>query len=187
MVSSIRVKTRCVDRAWHGGCERSERKCTEDQIAALFTALESIYEKVDNCDLNGMEDLKECVKNSHATVVWDCTSPDGAIASSSGDTIKLSPGLFDDGCRFESTVFHEIIHHCGGTELDSEALENHCYSGCTTFGPSSSDFPKFRNDGGNFVDWDPATGELTTKDGQQLNVNESDFVDPDPPADEGWV
>lgn len=188
MPDSILVGTRCVQHAWHGGCEVLELTCAQAQIDMIFTALDNIYAKVDSCDLRGLRDLKDCLKRSHIEVEWRCEDPgDGAIAETSGNTIKLAPGLFSSGCAFESTIFHELIHHCGGTELDSEALENHCYGGSCGFGPTSSDFEKFRNDGGRFVNWNGTTGQVTTKDGQLLNVDANEFLDPNPPSGGGWI
>ena len=90
---------------------------------------------------------------------------------------------------FDAIVFHEIIHSCGGTELDSEAFENHCYRNCGATAPTSDDFPKFRDDGGRWVNWNGSSGAVTTKDGQALNVNNSGFVDPSPPSGGGggWI
>lgn len=185
-VPYIRVRTRCVETAWHGGCERSERTCSQSQINQIFAALEDIQEQVEGCDIDGLGDLKSCVTNAYENVVWKCGSLSGAVAQTSGNEITLTPGLFSGtASRFEAVVFHEIIHACGGTELDAEAFENHCYRGAGATAPTSGDFPKFRDDGGNFVNWNGSSGAVTTKDGQSLNVNNSAFVDPSPPSGGG--
>jgi hypothetical protein len=188
MVPFIRVRTRCVETGWHGGCERSEPTCAvPGQTDQIFDALNNINEKVDNCDIEGLNDLKDCVKNAFDNIVWKCGSlGDSIVGQTSGNEITLTPTAFGSTPeRFEAIVFHEIIHACGGTELDSEAFENHCYQGSGATPPTASDFPKFRDDGGNFVNWNGTTGAVTTKDGQPLNVDTSDFVDPDPPDDDG--
>ncbi len=187
-VPSIRVRTRCVETAWHGGCERSEPTCSQSQINQIFSALHNIYNKVDSCDLSGLTDLKNCIKNAHLNVVWKCaTLGDNIVGQNSGNEITLTPSAFGStAARFEAIVFHEIIHACGGTELDAEAFENHCYNGAGATAPTSDDFPKFRNDGGNFVNWNGSTGVVTTKDGQNMNVNNAAFVDPDAGDGGGW-
>lgn len=75
--------------------------------------------------------------------------------------------------RVGPVLLHEFVHACGGSELDSEAVENACYlqSGATP--PTSGDFPIFcREDvfGGdpnirvsNFVIWDSRSGEVWVK------------------------
>lgn len=190
--TSIRVRTRCVEEAWHGGCERSERTCSASEISAIFTALDGICDKLAGCDLTGLEDLKSCIRRASENVVWKCASlGDSIVGQTSGNEITLAPTAFSStAARFEAIVFHEIVHACGGTELDSEAFENHCYRGAGATAPTSDDFPKFRDDGGRWVDWDGGTGRVTTKDGQVLNVNAAAFVDPSPPGgggDDGWV
>ncbi len=187
-VPYIRVRTRCVETAWHGGCVRSEPTCNSSQTGMIFTALNNINTKVDGCGLTGLTSLKNCVRNAFDRVVWKCgTLGDSIVAQTSGNEITLTPTAFaSTASRFEAIVFHEIIHSCGGTELDSEAFENHCYRGNGATAPTSNDFPKFRDDGGSFVNWNGSTGAVSTKDGQALNVNASDFVDPSPPGGGGW-
>jgi hypothetical protein len=187
MVSSIRVRTRCVEHAWHGGCERSVPTCSQTQVNAIIAALNRINTKVDNCNLSGLTSLKNCVKNAHLNVVWKCASlGDSVVGQTSGTEITITPTAFASSTsRLEAIIFHEIIHACGGTELDSEAFENHCYRGNGATPPTNDDFPKFRDDGGHFVNWNGTTGAVTTKDGQALNVNRPDFVDPSPPSGGG--
>lgn len=190
--TTIRVRTRCVEEAWHGGCERSERTCTPSEINAIFNALDGVCAKVAACSLRGLDDLKNCIRQASDNIVWKCASlGDSIVGQTSGNEITLTPTAFSSSSnRFEAIVFHEIIHACGGTELDSEAFENHCYRGAGATAPTSGDFPKFRDDGGRFVDWNGTTGQVTTKDGQTLNVNNAAFVDPSPPTgggDGGWV
>ena len=190
MVSSIRVRTQCVERAWHGGCDRSELTCNQSSVNAIGASLDRIFAKVDSCDLRGMDDLKRAIKRADQDVVWKCDSLSNSIVGlTSGNEITLTPSAFGSTqARFDAIVFHEIVHSCGGTELDSEALENHCFRTAGATPPTSDDFPKFRDDGGRFVNWNGSTGVVTTKGGQALNVNTSDFVDPNPPSGSGgWI
>lgn len=188
-VPSIRVRTTCVSTAWHGGCEQSELTCDQSELDQIFDALCSIMNTVENCDLSGLGNLKECLLNSFNTVVWKCdTLGDSVVAQSQGNEITLTPSAFGSStARFEAIVFHELIHHCGGTELDAEAFENHCYAGNGATFPTSGDWPKFRDDGGNFVEWDRTSGTLTTTAGDTLTPS---FPDPNPPSgggDDGWI
>ncbi len=192
MVSSIRVRTNCVETAWHGGCSRSEPTCNQSQVNAIAAALDRIFIKVDNCNLNGLTDLKNAIKRADKDVVWKCGNlGDSIVGQTSGNEITLTPSAFGSTqARFDAIVFHEIVHSCGGTELDSEAFENHCYRTAGATPPTSDDFPKFRDDGGRFVNWNGSTGAVTTKSGQSLSTNNSDFVDPSPPAGGGgggWI
>jgi hypothetical protein len=161
-----------------------------NQIAAALCA---IIQKVNGCDLRGLDDLKSCLRRAASEVVWKCAAlSGGAVAQTNsigGDEITIDPGTFSStSARFEAIVFHELIHHCGGTELDAEAFENHCYRSAGATGPTSDDFPKFRSEGGNFVSWNPTTGQVTTNAGQALNVNTAAFVDPSPPGGGGgWI
>jgi len=184
---TIRIRTRCVETAWHGGCVSSVRTCSQAQIDAIFVALDGICAKIDSCDLRGLNDLKDCLRNTSENVVWKCgTLGDSIVAQTSGNEITLTPSAFGSTTsRFEAIVFHEMVHACGGTELDSEAFENHCYRGAGATAPTSDDFPKFRDDGGRWVNWNGSTGSVTTKDGQTLNVNTAAFVDPSPPSGGG--
>jgi hypothetical protein len=184
---TIRIRTRCVEEAWHGGCERSEPTCSQAQINAIFNALDGICDKIDSCDLDGLNDLKDCLRRASENVVWKCgTLGDSIVGQTSGNEITLTPSAFGSSTsRFEAIVFHEMIHACGGTELDSEAFENHCYRGAGATAPTSDDFPKFRDDGGRWVNWNGSTGSVTTKDGQALDVNAAAFVDPSPPSGGG--
>ena len=192
MVDSIRVRTRCVETAWHGGCERSEPTCNQDRVNLIAGALDRIYAKVDGCDLSGLTDLKNCIKRADRDVVWKCdTLGDSIVGQTSGNEITITPTAFGSTqARMDAIIFHEIVHACGGTELDSEAFENHCYRGAGATSPTSDDFPKFRDEGGRWVNWNGSTGAVTTKDGQALNVNNSSFVDPSPPSGGGgggWI
>lgn len=190
MVTSIRVRTNCVDRNWHGGCDREVATCSQAQVNQIIGALNRIVTLVDNCNLTGLNDLKTCIRNADRNVVWKCgTLGDSIVGQTSGNEITLTPSAFGSTqSRFDAIVFHEIVHSCGGTELDSEGFENHCFRGGGATAPTSDDFPKFRNDGGRWLNWNGTTGAVTTKDGQTLNVNNAAFVDPSPPSGGGgWI
>jgi hypothetical protein len=188
-VGSIFVRTTCVQRAWHGGCERAVPVCSQAQVDAIINSLNRTYTKIDNCDLRGLTDLKNCLKRSHTSdVVWNCAGLGAnVVGQTSGNEITITPTAFaSTQARLDAIIFHEMIHRCGGTELDAEAFENHCFRNAGATAPTSDDFPKFRDDGGRFVNWNGSTGAVTTKDGQAMNVNNAAFVDPNPPSGGGW-
>ena len=187
-VESIRVQTTCAHPpAWHGGCA-NDPTCSRAQSIKIAEALDRIYAKVDACGLTGLTDLKNCIRRSHLDTVWNCAAfGDDTIAQTFGGGITLAHRAFAlTDVRFEAIVFHELIHRCGGTELDAEAFENHCYRGSGAFPPTPGDFTLFRLQGGRFVDWNPTTGAVTTKDGQRLNVINADFVDPSAGGRRAW-
>ena len=189
-VATIRVRQTCVQTAWHGGCEQFQNTCSQQQVNQIGAALCAINAKVNACSLSGLQNLKDCIRNAFNDVNWTCGTLSGnAVAQTNaigGNEITLTPAAFSSTVsRFEAIVFHELIHHCGGTELDAEAFENHCYASGGRTAPTSSDFPDFRNDGGNFVTWNPTTGQVTTTAGDVLNVNNAAFVDPSPPTGGG--
>jgi len=189
MVGYIWVRTRCVEEGWHGGCERSEPTCNQAQVNAICAAVDRIYTRIKTClNLTGLTDLVNCIIRAHDNVVWKCASlSSGAVAQCSGNEITLTPAAFaSTTARFEAIVFHEIIHACGGTELDSEGFQNHCYRNSGATAPTSDDFPKFCDEGGRWLNWDGSTGRVTTKAGQNLNINTSDFIGTCPP-DGGWI
>ena len=72
--TTIRVRTRCVETGWHGGCERSVPVCSSTQISQIFTALAGICAKVNSCNINGIGDLTACVRAASDNVVWKCGS-----------------------------------------------------------------------------------------------------------------
>jgi len=94
------------------------------------------------------------------------------------DRAKKTITIFDDGLCGPAVLFHELIHYCGGTELDAEAFENSCFTKeeCAA-PPGAEDFKDFEKeivektvDGKkvrvtDFVIWNPATGEVRINEG----------------------
>jgi hypothetical protein len=189
-VATIRVRTTCTATAWHGGCTATAATCNQTQVNQIGAALCSIIARVDGCTLRGLASLKASLRRASQDVVWKCgTLSSGAVAqtdSIGGNEITLTPSAFGStAARFEAIVFHELVHHAGGTELDAEAFENHCYAGSGATGPTEGDFDDFRSDGGNFVSWNQSSGALTTTAGETLSPN---FIDPTPPGGGGgWI
>ena len=189
-VPFILVRQTCTDTAWHGGCNQWTNTCSQTQVNQIGAALCSINQKVNSCTLTGLQGLKNCLLVASQVVVWKCGNLGANVLAQTdsvgGNEVTLSPSAFaSTPARFEAIVFHELIHHCGGTELDAEAFENHCYAGAGATSPTDpDDFDDFRANGGNFVNWNQATGQLTAG-GNTLSPN---FVDPTPPASGGgWI
>ena len=186
-VTSIFVKTRCVQQAWHGGCEQSTPICSQTQINALIAALNRIYPLIDGCG-HMTSSLKACLKRSDTSdCTWTCADlGPNIVGQTSGNEITITPAAFaSTQSRLDAIIFHEMVHRCGGEELDSEAFENHVFQFSGATAPTSDDFPKFRDDGGDFVDWNGATGVVTTKSGSNVPLNNAAFVDPNPPSGGG--
>lgn len=192
-VATIRVRQVCTQTAWHGGCVQSANTCSQAQINQIGGALCSINAKVAACTLSGLQGLKNSLLAAFNDVNWTCGNLGAGILAQTdrvgGNEITLTPSAFGStAARFEAIVFHELIHHAGGSELDAEAFENHCYSGSgATFPTDPNDFDDFRANGGNFVTWNQATGRLTTTAGDVLTPI---FFDPTPPSGGGgggWI
>src|SRR5688572_23191075 len=149
-VSSIVVRTVCTATAWHGGCTATANTCNQTQVNQIGAALCSIIARVNRCSLRGLTGLKNSLRSASTGVVWKCgTLGPGVLAqtdSIGGNEITLTPSAFaSSSARFEAIVFHELVHHAGGTELDAEAFENHCYAGSGATSPTDpDDFDKFR-------------------------------------------
>ena len=90
MVAYIRVRTRCVETGWHGGCDRSEPVCSASQIGMIFTALDAINARVDSCTLTGLTGLKNCIRNAFDTVVWTCGNLGDSIVAQAILTLPIA-------------------------------------------------------------------------------------------------
>lgn len=111
------------------------------------------------------------------SVEVDCPGPsctDFGSAPINGNSINMCPLSLPPNPQADAdvTVFHEIIHSCGGTQLDAWALENRFYVGRGTFTPGSGTVAGFCTENsavgggllaGTFVVWDPSTGRVSAK------------------------
>jgi hypothetical protein len=181
-VGSIVVRATRPEPKWHES--DSGPGCSPRQIAAIIGSLNRIYAKIDSCDLFDLTALKASLKRSHTSdCVWQCADlgSEREAVTSFGRQITLHPDTFKySKPRFDAVVFHEMIHRSGGTELDAEAFENHCFRGAGATAPTRDDFPQFKKTGSRFVDWNESTGAVTTKSGQPMRVSKPAFIDPGP-------
>lgn len=151
------------------------------------------------CGLPGLEQLRGCMMARLNGVrpltvrVSDCVGVATEAFSFRGLGVMgiCRSSLAEGPVRLSSIFFHELVHTCGGEELDAEGLEGHCFrEGGATF-PSDDDFRQFRQSpmeegyvAGRFLLWDPKTGSLFVKGeggkpGAQLRAG---FRDPQRPS-----
>jgi hypothetical protein len=201
-----RFKTHTEGGSWDGGGTEVPN-CSVAQQNALNAALRSIQGVLANWNLpciahvrDRLQDRLNCSLLLNCESGSDCDGLNGWTDSRGSPNITICPATFSSTQqRIVAVLFHELVHSVGGTELDSEALENHFFArGGATF-PTSDDFPKFDSEGGEFVIWDKPSGNVfekcesggswdsapTVTRGQQLGVN---FPNPPPPSGGGsWV
>lgn len=179
----------CVETSWHGKCKRWEETCNKLRRDQILAGLDDVDTKFSACDLKAkvIEDMKIALRNRTQTVAFHCKSCD-RLGYYEGGLITICNLTFSKGQNtVNAVVFHEMIHAIGGTELDAEAFENHCYRGEGATAPLGDDFEKFKAFRGNFVNWDRETGRVTLRNtGQELNVNPDDFIEPPPGGGGGW-
>jgi hypothetical protein len=91
-----------------------------------------------------------------------------------GNSINMCPPALPPSVQANTdvTVFHELIHSCGGGELDSWSLENRFYVGRGTFTPGKAVVNGFPGEttaiggglrAGTFVVWNPSNGQVSVK------------------------
>jgi hypothetical protein len=177
----VAFKTHTEGGSWSGGgtdvpnCNLAERNA----ITAAFTFMQTTSRPL-VAALGG-----ECATlasriagKTVASVEIDCRGPgcNGSFgrAPLGGNSINLCAPALPPSVQANAdvTVFHEIIHSCGGVELDSWSLENRFYVGRGTFTPAGSVISGFCGEtsaiggglrAGTFVVWDPATGRVSVK------------------------
>jgi len=134
----------------------------------INTALADIRARVNGCTLNGLGPLRDrLIDMVNCSLEIDCSTSSCATLEGQTRRGEAKVTLFCPASqtqnRLNAVLFHEMIHAAGGTELDAEALENHCYAGAGANAPTLDDWAKFEGDGGEFVIWDSATGQLFVK------------------------
>ncbi|NUO53839.1 MAG: hypothetical protein HOV80_33765 [Polyangiaceae bacterium] len=205
-------KTHTEGGSWDGGgtevpnCNGTERAAITTGIAFMRN---SILPGV-NAAGGRAVDLRNALNNKTVeTVEIDCRGPSCnanvfGTAPRGGSSINMCAlGLPPGGTQADTdvTLFHELIHSCGGNEIDSWAFENHFYVGHGTINPGSDTVDGFRGQtsdvGGGlraseFVVWEPTTGRVFVKvetggswnsgptitRGTELNVNRNVYMRP---------
>lgn len=174
-------KTHTEGGSWNGGgeevpnCNLAERRAIRTAFAFMLDEGVSSVTSI-----GGLESLASCLRGKTVeSVEIDCHggSCNGAFGTAirGGNEINMcAPALPPAGSQVDAdvTVFHEIIHSCGGVELDSWALENHCYAGHGTFSPAPNTVRGFEEGtsdvggglrAGTFLVWEPDTGRVFVK------------------------
>ena len=131
-------------------------------------------------------DLRKCLKKLLRTIKIECCCPrcktEKTLIATYNRTTKTIC-ICDRGFKGPAVLFHELIHACGGTELDAEAFENNCFgSGDGAHGPKGKDFWKFVSENkrhrdqkgrdyvaSNWIIWRPKTGEKWINNGDKDN------------------
>lgn len=137
--------------------------CSDAHRDIIRRCLPSIQTVLDNWDLPCLVDLRNQLQDYlNCAVEISCQDCDIDGRTVEADAIILCRDALDVNSleRTCAVAFHEMVHAAGGTELDSEALENHFFAGMGATMPTPGDFDLFRSDGGEFVEWDENTGEL---------------------------
>lgn len=130
----------------------------------------------------GLASLATCMTGKTiASVDIDCRGPSclasGAFGTAprGGNSIDmcaaaLPPMGLQADC--DVTVFHELVHSCGGMEVDAWSMENQFYGGHGTLNPGVATVSGFIGQttdiggglrAGNFVVWERATGRAFVK------------------------
>lgn len=164
---------------WSGG-GTDVPNCSPARRTLINNALSTIQNTLNSWELNCLTDLRNELQDFiNCSLEVDCEDCDidGKSVRGSGK-ITLCDSSLDSSTqqRITAIVFHEMIHAAGGTELDAEALENHFFGGSGATAPTSDDWEKFHDDGGEFVIWDEGTGQLFEKCVEEGSWNESDTV-----------
>jgi len=155
--------------SWYGG-GHDVRDCSTAQQNAITNAYNAFINR--SC-LNCFPDLKSCLEAKWQNIEIDCTDPDcGSLdGRQSGNKILICN---TSATRVGPVLLHELVHACGGTELDSEAAEHACFDGSGATLPFGDDWDKFKSetsalDGdekervGKYVIWNSDTGEVWGK------------------------
>ncbi len=162
--------------SWTGG-GTEVRDCSDSRQSAILSAFSEFMKKP--C-IDCFPGLRSCLEDKWDDVEIDCTDSDcdGTLdGRQSGNKILLCCNTISCGSsssRLGPVLLHELVHVCGGTELDSEAVEHACFDGDGATLPFGDDWDKFRSetsklDGneiervGKYVIWNSDTGEVWGK------------------------
>lgn len=153
--------------SWNGGGS-DVRNCNSTQQSTITNAFNRFIDH--NC-LDCFPGLENCLKDKWEDVEIDCDCsdlPSNVVGRRQGNKIWLCNTTSN---RIGSLLLHELVHLCGGTELDSEAVEHACFDGSGATLPTSDDWTKFIDetdplDGnedervGKYVIWNRETGNV---------------------------
>ncbi|MCW3073480.1 MAG: hypothetical protein JWP69_549 [Flaviaesturariibacter sp.] len=144
-------------------------KCTKTQIDQLTSAFNAL---IDRPALTQFDNLRESIRDRWNTRKFVCGAGTGECSGLDGaqNSERILICTFDTR-RLAAVLLHELVHDCGGSELDSEAIEYTCYVGNGSQPPNGDDWYKFckhtKEFEGNkhirvakFVIWNSTTGDV---------------------------
>lgn len=180
-------KTHTEGGGWLGG-GKEVPNCSITKQAAIKVAFALVQTIGRPCvaAIGGLDGLANCLSGKTVdTVDIDCCGsscgPTCSDAFATTDSIggnlitfcnPALPPTYSDQNDCDATAFHELVHSCGGMEIDAWSLENHCYLGRGTINPSSIVVQGFLSEttdiggglrAGNFVVWERSTGKVFVK------------------------
>jgi hypothetical protein len=140
--------------------------CSQQHEQIIRACLQTIQGVLNDWDLPCLTDVRDQMQyylDDGLDISCEDCPEDGVTRED--DAIIMCRNSLDNNSqdRTCAVIFHEMVHAAGGTELDAEALETHFFDGRNGNGatyPTDGDFDLFRSDGGEFVEWDAATGEI---------------------------
>lgn len=167
--------------------------CLPAEQAKLRLAVQSAKAKLIGglCGLSGLDELRRFMLarlNGYRPLTIRCSEceslpADGyTLERGKGDIVLCRSLLAGPQDRVDTVLFHELVHACGGDELDGEGLECHCFKEGAATLPGGSDYRLFRSlpvrNGyhvGNYLMWSPSTGQVFVRapgngPGAALNV-----------------
>jgi hypothetical protein len=159
---------------------REVNNCNSDERDAIRAAFRFLRSDGQPCvdDIGGLDNLANCLEGKTVdSVEIDCLGSSCDVfgtAPLNGNSINMCPSSLPPNLQVDCdvTVFHELIHSCGGLEIDAWSLENHCYDGHGTFDPSEDTVDGFLSEtsnvgdglrAGTFVVWERDTGKVFVK------------------------
>lgn len=171
------------------------RSCRDYKKGQIKKWIDKIDEIVDdkNCPLPSK--LKSCIKKKEHTINVICWPEDKPFFNYKGESLRgkrrgNTIWLCDSGFNI-ATFFHELIHVCGGKELDAEAFENHFFKKqdgvCK---PEGDDWNKFISEtrdwnglrASEYVIWDPKTRQKWVNVGTRRNPKKGKELKKNPPT-----
>jgi hypothetical protein len=155
--------------SWNGG-GTEVRDCSVDQQRRILDAFNNF---IGSAALNCFAGLREKLREKFDDIEIDCTDSacDKLDGRNSGNKILICNTTAN---RVGPVLLHELVHACGGDELDSEAVEHACFVFNGATAPFGDDWDKFRSETdelngnekervGEFCIWNSDTGEVWQK------------------------
>ena len=127
--------------AWPSGGGTTVPNCTETQQAAILEAIRVVLDstqigdvRVQGGELVTLADRLAAKNIDNMNIDCsgsECSEGKAAYSVFGGNTTTFCPLSLPPRTQelTNSTLFHELVHQCGGGELDAWALEEHFFTG----------------------------------------------------------